>query len=204
MASVAMRPKKDCLNQLESKEMRLIRNCAMTLLTSLFAGLSCAATLPEEAATADEVITKVWSAATFLQDKGVSGFASLNSKDGPWVWKDSYVFAFDCRLDRMVAHPMRPDLVGRPIMQITDNNGKYLFKELCTAGAQRGGGWVEYVWNRPGAGRVSRKLTYTLTADIAFSTGIQVAAGVYDDKLSLAELGKLTEKMADPAKYPAQ
>jgi cytochrome c len=184
--------------------MRLIRNCAVALLTSLLAGLSGAATVAEEAATADEVITKVWSAAKFLQDKGVSGFASLHSKDGPWVWKDSYVFAFDCRLDRMVAHPMRPDLVGRPIMQIADNNGKYLFKELCKAGTQRGGGWVEYAWNRPGAGGLSRKLTYALTADIAFSTGIQVAAGVYDDKLSLTELAKMTEKMADPTKYPAQ
>lgn len=88
-------------------------------------------------------------------------------------------------------------------MQITDNNGKYIFKELCKAGAQPRGGWVEYVWTRPGAGRVSRKLSYTVTADIAFSTGIQVAAGVYDDKISVVELGKLTEKMADPAKYPA-
>jgi len=151
----------------------------------------------------DEAITKVWSAAKFLQDKGVSGFASLNSKDGPWVWKDSYVFAFDCRLDRMVAHPMRPDLVGLPIMQITDNNGKYIFKELCKAGELPRGGWVEYVWTRPGAGRVSRKLSYTVKADIAFSTGIQVSAGVYDDKLATVELSKLTDKMSDPAKYPS-
>lgn len=184
--------------------MLLIRSCALTLLVSMFAGLACAApAAAEEAATPDEAITKVWAATKFLQDKGVSGFASLNSKDGPWVWKDSYVFAFDCRLDKMVAHPMRPDLVGRSIMQITDNNGKYIFKEMCKAGSQPRGGWVEYVWTRPGAGRVSRKLSYTLTADISFSTGIQVAAGVYDDKISLVELTKLTEKMADPAKYPA-
>lgn len=184
-------------------EMQLIRSCALTFLVSMFAGLARAAPAAEEAATPDEVITKVWAAARFLQDKGVSGFASLNSKDGPWVWKDSYVFAFDCRFDRMVAHPMRPDLVGRSIMQITDNNGKYIFKEMCRAGSQPRGGWVEYVWTKPGAGRVSRKLSYTLTADISFSTGIQVAAGVYDDKLSVAELTKLAEKMADPAKYPA-
>ena len=58
-----------------------------------------------------------------------------------------------CRLDRMVAHPMRPDLVGRPLMQITDNNGKVIFKELCKAGNDPRGGWVEYVWTKPGAGR---------------------------------------------------
>ncbi len=183
--------------------MPLIRSCTLAVLISLFADWACAAPAAEEAATPDEVITNVGAAAKFLQDKGAAGFAALNSKDGPWVWKDSYVFAFDCRLDRMVAHPMRPDLVGRSIMQITDNNGKYIFKDLCKAGAQPRGGWVEYVWTRPGAGRVSRKLSFALTADIAFSTGIQVAAGVYDDKLTVAELTALTQKMADPAKYPA-
>lgn len=181
-----------------------IRNFALALLVLMYAGLACAAPpVTEESATPEEVITKVWSAAKFLQDKGASGFASFNSKDSAWVWKDSYVFAFDCRLDRMVAHPMRPDLVGRPIMQITDNNGKFIFKDLCKVATQSRGGWVEYVWTRPGAGRVSRKLTYVLPADISFSTGIRVAAGVYDEKLTLVELGKLTEKMADPAKYPA-
>jgi hypothetical protein len=34
------------------------------------------------------------------------------------VWKDSYVFVYGCRLDTMIAHPMRPDLVRRAVMQI--------------------------------------------------------------------------------------
>ena len=176
------------------------QRCALALLVSLTAGVANAA---EEAATPQEVVTKVWSATKFLQDKGVSGFAALSSKDGLWVWKDSYVFAFDCRKDKMVAHPMRPDLVGRAILQITDNNGKFIFKELCKAGSQSGGGWVDYVWTKPGDGKASRKLSYAVTADMAFSTGIHIAAGVYDDKLALPELVKLTEQLADPAKYPS-
>jgi signal transduction histidine kinase len=158
----------------------------------------------QEVATPEDAMSKVWSAAKLLQEKGVSGLASLNSKDGPWVWTDSYVFAFDCRLDKMVVHPLRPDLVGRSILQITDNNGKAIFKELCRTANQLRGGWVEYVWTKPGAGRVSRKLSYTLTADMAFSTGIQVAAGVYDDKISVGDLDKLAEKLSDPTRYPGQ
>ena len=57
------------------------------------------------------------------------------------MWKDSYVFVYDCRVDRMVAHPMRPDLVGRPLMHITDNNGKFIFKELCKASSVVAGRW---------------------------------------------------------------
>lgn len=140
---------------------------------AVWGGIATAA--DPDAATPEEVISKVWAASRFLNEKGASGFAEFNSKDGRWVWKDSYVFVYDCRLDRMVAH----------LTQITDNNGKFIFKELCKAGADPRGGWVEYVWTKPGAGSVSRKISYALGADIAFASGIQVAAGVYDDKASV-------------------
>lgn len=175
----------------------------LTIAAALTATL-CAATPAVHAedghAIAEDVVTKVWGAARFLQTKGASGIAALNNADGPWVWKDSYVFAFDCRLDRMVAHPMRPDLVGRPIMQIQDNNGKYVFKALCEAAESKHGGWVDYMWTKPGAGAVSRKLTYAVTAEMAFSTGLQIAAGVYDDTLTVQSLDAMTEKMADPGR----
>ena len=166
-------------------------------------GNAIAVAADTDAATPEEVVSKVWAASRYLNEKGAAGFAEFNSKDGPWVWKDSYVFVYDCRLDRMVAHPMRPDLVGRPLMQITDNNGKFIFKELCKAGSDPHGGWVEYLWTKPGAGSVSRKISYAKGADIAFASGIQVAAGVYDDKVSVADLIKLTDRMSDPTKYPA-
>jgi len=164
---------------------------------------SAAVAAGPEFATPEEAIAKVREAVRFLHDKGASGFAEFNNSAGRWVWKDSYVFVYDCRLDKMIAHPMRPDLVGRSVMQITDNNGKVIFKELCKAGEQARGGWVEYLWPKPGAGNLSRKLSYALAADIAFATGIQVSAGVYDEKLTLPELGKLLERMSDPSKYPA-
>lgn len=183
--------------------MTQVRNSAFLCALALVTGAAAAAPAAEETATPDEVVTKVWAAAKFLQHKGVSGISAFNSKDGPWVWKDSYVFVFDCRLDKMVAHPLRPDLVGRPIMQITDNNGKYIFNEMCKAASQPRGGWVEYQWTMPGSGRTYRKLGYSVTADMAFSAGIQVGAGVYDEKLTAVGLNKLVEKMADPDKYPA-
>lgn len=183
--------------------MTRVRAFALLWSLSMLAGAACAAPAAEESATPEDVVTKVWAAAKFLQNKGVSGISAFNSKDGPWVWKDSYVFVFDCRLDRMVAHPLRPDLVGRPIMQITDNNGRYIFNALCQAATQPRGGWVEYEWTKPGAGRTSRKLSYAVTADMAFSAGIQVGAGVYDDKLTPVVLNRLVETLADPDKYPA-
>jgi len=162
----------------------------------------CVSAADAEIATAEEAVNNVRAAAKFLHDKGSAGYAEFNNKDGKWVWKDSYVFVYDCRRNRMMAHPLRPDLVGQPIMQITDNAGKFIFKELCKVGSEPRGGWVEYMWQKPGAGKLSRKLSYALAADISFTTGIQVSAGIYDEKLSAPELGKVLEKMSDPAKYP--
>src|SRR4249919_3991089 len=142
--------------QKRERNMRAGKIFMTITLASVMAGGGIATAADPDAATPEEVVSKVWAASRFLNEKGASGFADFNSKDGRWAWKDSYVFVYDCRLDRMVAHPMRPDLVGRPLMQITDNNGKFIFKELCMAGNDPRGGWVEYVWTKPGAGSVSR------------------------------------------------
>jgi hypothetical protein len=184
------------------KNMNAIIKTVAAIGILLGAGLVYGNAMAADAATADEAVSKVQAAARYLQGKGASGYADFNNASGRWVWKDSYVFVFDCRQDRMVAHPMRPDLVGRPIMQITDNAGKYIFKELCKVGAGPGG-WVEYAWPKPGAGALSRKITYTLAADVSFASGIQVGAGIYDDKITMAELAKVVEKITDPTKYPA-
>ncbi|HOL64713.1 MAG TPA: cache domain-containing protein [Accumulibacter sp.] len=177
-------------------------------LIGMFSLMACTVTPPvlaagTDIATAEEAINKVRAAARFLHDKGSSGYAEFNYPESRWVWKDSYVFVYDCRKDRMIAHPLRPDLVGRPIMQITDNSGKFIFRELCKAGSEPQGGWVEYSWPKPGAGRLSRKASYAMTADVSFATGIQVSAGIYDENITLPELNKSIEKVFDPSKYPA-
>ena len=79
------------------------------------------------AATPDEVVSKVHEAAKYLHDKGQAGFPDFNN-NANWVWKDSYVFVFSCRDNKMIAHPLRPDLVGKPILQMEDDKGNLLFK----------------------------------------------------------------------------
>lgn len=153
-------------------------------------------------ATPAEVIAKVREAAQFLHDKGKAGFVDFTAPTGKWVWKDSYVFVYNCQQNKMIAHPIRPDLVGKPILQIRDNNNKLLFEELCKAGNKPQGGWVEYVWTKPGEGKLSRKISYALAADIAFEFGTQVAAGIYDDAITEKDLSELLIKMSDPSKYP--
>ena len=143
-----------------------------------------------DAATPDEVIAKVHEAAKYLHDKGQAGFPDFNN-NARWVWKDSYVFVFSCRDNKMIAHPLRPDLVGKPILQMEDEKGNRLFQKLCEVGNNTGGGWVEYWWTKPGEAKASRKISYVHSAEVSFKPDIQVGAGIYDDKMSVEELNKL-------------
>ncbi len=152
-----------------------------------------------DAATAEGVIAKVHEAAKYLHDKGQAGFPDFN-KNARWVWKDSYVFVYSCRDNRMIAHPLRPDLVGKPILQMEDDKGNLLFQKLCDASKQPGGGWVEYWWPKPGEAKASRKISYTQSTEVSFQPDVRVGAGIYDETMSVEELNKLAQQAIEPKK----
>src|SRR4030042_908663 len=79
--------------------------------------------LAQGKATTQEVKAKVDEAAKLLAEKGEEGLKILNQKDGPFVWKDTYVFAYS--LDGKInAHPVSSHLIGKDMMAIKDVNGK--------------------------------------------------------------------------------
>ncbi len=146
--------------------------------------------LGQDKATAQEVITKVKEAVSTLSKTG--DLAQFNQKQGPWVWKDSYIFVQDCDKKVVVAHPIKPELVGQDIMSIKDTRGKNLYAEgWCETAKKPSGVWIEYWWPKPGEKEGSRKISYHLSAK---GTPYVVGAGVYDDKATIAELSKLTRK----------
>ena len=148
--------------------------CAMGLSAGAWAA---------EAATADEVVVKTKEAAAEVKAKGDVVLTEFDKKDGKWAWKDTYVFVLDCTAGTMKAHP-NEKVKG---MKLTDLKDKATDKEfgtaLCNAAKSANGGWVEYMWTKPGAEGNHRKVAYVLSAG-----NYQVAAGVYDDKLTAKEL----------------
>jgi signal transduction histidine kinase len=177
-----------------------MRNRLRGLVAAAVLALSAPATAAEGSpATVDEVIAKVLEAARYLHDKGQAGFSDFNN-NARWVWKDSYVFVFSCMDDRMIAHPLRPDLVGRPILQMEDEKGNMLFRDLCAAGEDAAGGWVEYWWPRPGEAKASRKISYTISTEVSFQPDVRVAAGIYDDTMTMDQLEERSEQAVIPKK----
>src|SRR5438445_10658264 len=144
----------------------------------------------QDKAKAQEVVAKVRQAASTLSKKG--DLASFNQKQGPWVWKDTYIFVVDCDKQVIAAHPIKPELLGQDYASLKDTKGKNVFPEgWCAAAKKPAGVWVEYWWPKPGQTGGSRKPSYSLAAK---GTPYVVGAGIYDDKATIADLSKLTGK----------
>ncbi|ANQ26658.1 cache domain-containing protein [Vibrio natriegens] len=71
---------------------------------------------------------------------------------------DGYFFAYDKNGTNLV-HPAQPDLVGENLLGLQDENGDRLIEALLYQ-AQTGGGFHQYLWQKPSTGEVVPKLSY--------------------------------------------
>jgi len=134
-----------------------------------------------ESASKEECIAKCKEAAKMVEEKGLDAtVAEINKKDGKFVWKDTYVFLMD--LDgNMLAHPMKPALVGKNLMGSTDKaekgKEKLLFKEFVELAKTKGDGWVDYMWPKPGEDKPSKKTSYIYRVP---GKNLFAGAGIYE------------------------
>lgn len=65
---------------------------------------------------------------------------------------DNYIWVQDTNdTMTMIMHPIKPNLIGKPLKDMPDDNGFKLFSAFDKeAKAKKGGAWVDYVWKKPG------------------------------------------------------
>lgn len=150
----------------------------------------------EETATPQEIVAKVQEAAALLAEKGEAGLATFDAAESPFVWKDSYIFVYDCDADLIVAHPVTSK--GVAISSLEDINGVPFGLELCTAAEVSGGSWTEYAWPRPVkqegedklayAEEPSRKVSYIVSVE---GQPYEVGAGHFDETSAVDDLNAM-------------
>jgi two-component system, NarL family, sensor kinase len=74
---------------------------------------------------------------------------------------DGYFFLYDMS-GRNLMHPRQPDLVGQDLWEMRDAQGQPIIQRLI-AKAREGGGYVQYVWQKPSTGHVTPKLGYVIS-----------------------------------------
>ncbi len=97
---------------------------------------------------------------------------------------DGYFFIYD-KDAKCIGH-IDPRFLGRSLYDFRDANGEYVLRELMKVSKQAGGGFVQYLWQRPGSETTFRKLGYAVWYP---NWNWMVGTGVYIDDIdrSVAE-----------------
>lgn len=155
-----------------------MKRFAIVTLVALF-GICVAVNAFAENATKEEVIAKCKEAADMIKADKAAGLAEVAKKDGKFVWKDSYVFAMDFN-GKMLAHPIKPELGQKDTLFGTPDKNtekpKMIFDEFVKVAKEKGEGWVDYMWPKPGEEAPAVKDTYIYKVP---DTEILVGAGIY-------------------------
>lgn len=90
-----------------------------------------------------------------------------------------YLFVSDLQ-SRMVMHPINPNLNGKDMTDVKDPSGKHIFQEFAKICKEKGGGFVDYLWPKPGESQPVPKISYVKLYE---PWGWVVGSGIYLDDL---------------------
>jgi methyl-accepting chemotaxis protein len=92
---------------------------------------------------------------------------------------DEYFWINDLEA-RMVMHPANSKLEGTLMMNHKDPQGKEFFKEFIRVSKEKGGGFVDYMWPKPGKTEPVKKISYVKLFE---PWGWIIGSGLYIDDI---------------------
>lgn len=130
------------------------------IAAAAFLTFSCSASANENG-TKDEAVAMVKRVeAMFAKDGADATFKAVSDKSvAEFHDRDLYPFVYDMKGD-CVAHGARPALIGKNLIDLKDQDGKYLIREMVTIAQGPGSGWVDYKWPNPLTNKIEDKTSY--------------------------------------------
>ena len=127
--------------------------------------------------TKDEAVAMVKRVqAMFAKDGADATFKAVSDKAvAEFHDRDLYPFIYDMQ-GNCVAHGARGALIGKNLMDLKDQDGKYLIHEMIDIANGPGSGWVDYKWPNPLSNKIEDKSSYVEKMGDYF-----VGVGVYRD-----------------------
>ncbi|MBS0390548.1 MAG: cache domain-containing protein, partial [Proteobacteria bacterium] len=117
------------------------------------------------------------------QTRALEALQTLRYGDNEYFWVNDMQA-------RMVMHPIRPELNGQDLGTTKDPNGKALFAEFASLAKNQGGGYVDYLWPKPGSEQPVAKTSYVK----AFAPwGWVIGSGVYLDTVQTTFVARLLQ-----------
>ncbi|MBA4501318.1 methyl-accepting chemotaxis protein [Marinobacterium marinum] len=113
-----------------------------------------------------------------LSEKQVEAGRILNAMR---FGSEGYIFGYDTN-GVAVVQGGQPASIGQDLSDTRDDNGVYIVRELVSKG-QAGGGYLEYVWDKPGTTQQAPKLSYSAPVP---GWGWVLGTGFYIDDIDAA------------------
>jgi len=92
--------------------------------------------------------------------------------------EDGYFYVYDTDGNNVV-HPRQPYRVGKNWLNLTDQQGKEVIKGLLER-ANEGGGYTEYLWEKPSTGYIAKKIGYS---ELLGNSQWMIGTGAYFDDI---------------------
>ena len=107
-----------------------------------------------------ELVSFVESAVAYAQENGKDkALKEFSNKTGTFVRGDLYIYAYDFN-GTNIAHPFKPDWIGKNKLNVTDSNGVPFIKNLINV-AKEGKGFTYFIFPNPAHGnRDEFKIAY--------------------------------------------
>jgi cytochrome c len=145
---------------------------SLTLLVLL--ALTSASAQPDHGSKAEAVAMVKRVQDTFKKDGAQATFKEVSDKSTK-AFHDRDLYPFIYTLAGVcVAHGARPALIGKNLIDLKDQDGKYLVREMVKIAETTGSGWVDYKWPNPITNRIEDKSSY-----IERMGGYFVGVGIY-------------------------
>jgi signal transduction histidine kinase len=125
------------------------------------------------------VVDAVDSAVKLIEREGVKAFDTLRDRRSQYIYQDTYVFVIAEDGVELV-NAAFPKLEERNVIDYKDADGNYFVKEFLNVAKNKGHGWVDYLWPKPGDVEKSHKSTYVRKA-MMDGKMVVVCAGLYLD-----------------------
>jgi cytochrome c len=137
--------------------MRIISLFALVFVVLVYAAPGRAA----EFGTRPEAVAMVQRVEQMFKKEGAQAtFAAVSDKSNKMFHdRDLYPFIYDFK-GVCVAHGARPVLIGKNLISLKDQDGKYLIQEMVQIAQTKGSGWVKYKWPSPITNKIEDKISY--------------------------------------------
>jgi len=151
----------------------MVRALAAIAMVALLS-FTCSASAAEFGTKAEAVAMVKRVQAMFAKDGADATFKAVSDKSvAEFHDRDLYPFIYDMS-GICVAHGARPALIGKNLIDLKDQDGKYLIREMVDIANETGSGWVNYKWPNPLTNKIEDKSSYVEKMGSYF-----VGVGVY-------------------------